>query len=170
MTPHGEEIVPVQARAGSDLDVDIFDVANWFLSKDSLQHKKLQKLCYYAVAWSYALLERPVCKNDLFEAWVHGPVNSDLFTKYRTNGWLPIQKLSQAAASKFDPLSEEVLEFVWESYGDLTQFQLENLSHSEIPWQKARGGIPETERSNEIINPEDMKRFYRELFEENQND
>ena len=35
----------------------IFDVAEWFLQKESCSHKKLQKLCYYAVAWSYALFD-----------------------------------------------------------------------------------------------------------------
>ena len=29
--------------------LNIFDVANWFLSKEEMTHKKLQKLCYYAL-------------------------------------------------------------------------------------------------------------------------
>ena len=147
---------------------DITDVANWFLKKSPAQHKKLQKLSYYAVAWGYALLDSAICKNDDFEAWAHGPVNTLLYSKYRDSGWLPITQIEEVP--KFDKYTEDVLEFVWESYGELTQFQLENLSHSEIPWQKTRGGLPESEKSNEKIDPCDMKKFYRELFEEYQND
>lgn len=33
----------------------VFDVANWFLAHETMMHKKLQKLCYYAQAWFYAL-------------------------------------------------------------------------------------------------------------------
>lgn len=33
----------------------ILDIANWFLSKEPMTHKKLQKLCYYAQAWGLAL-------------------------------------------------------------------------------------------------------------------
>lgn len=29
----------------------VFDVAEWFLSKESMTNKKLQKLCCYAQAW-----------------------------------------------------------------------------------------------------------------------
>ena len=31
---------------------DVFDLADAFLCIDSMTHKKLQKLCYYAKAWS----------------------------------------------------------------------------------------------------------------------
>ena len=33
----------------------IFDVADWFLSKEAMTPKKLQKLCYYYKAWGLAL-------------------------------------------------------------------------------------------------------------------
>jgi uncharacterized phage-associated protein len=35
--------------------VSVENVADWFLSKGSMEHKKLQKLCYYAQAWHCAL-------------------------------------------------------------------------------------------------------------------
>ena len=33
----------------------VLDVANWVLTHEAMTHKKLQKLCYYAQAWYYAL-------------------------------------------------------------------------------------------------------------------
>ena len=145
---------------------DIFDVANWFLSKSSLQHKKLQKLCYYAVAWNYALLDSPLCKNDKFQAWVHGPVSPTLYAAYKEYGWIMIPQTTSSV--EFE--SVDVLEFVWESYGDLNQFQLENLTHEEMPWQKARGSLGEFDHSEEVIDIEDMKLFYREQYAQDQND
>ena len=58
----------------------IFDIANWFLKKESMDQKKVQKLCYYAQAWSLALFNKPIidCK---FEAWAHGPVCSELWNE-----------------------------------------------------------------------------------------
>ena len=33
----------------------IYEIADWFLNKGPMTQKKLQKLCYYAQAWNYAL-------------------------------------------------------------------------------------------------------------------
>jgi len=41
---------------------DINTVANWFLNKYSMSHKKLQKLCYYAEAWHQALYNSPLLR------------------------------------------------------------------------------------------------------------
>jgi uncharacterized phage-associated protein len=49
----------------------VFDVANWFLAKEKMTHKKLQKLCYYAQAWHLANHGQPMMPNR-FEAWIHG--------------------------------------------------------------------------------------------------
>ena len=55
----------------------VFDVANWFLMKGDMTHKKLQKLCYYAQAWAYALKGYRLEDTD-YQAWVHGPVSPAL--------------------------------------------------------------------------------------------
>lgn len=65
------------------VNADITDVANWFLLKEDMSHKKIQKLCYYAEAWSETLLDAPICRNNEFQAWVHGPVNLKLWNLYK---------------------------------------------------------------------------------------
>ena len=57
----------------------VFDVANWFLSKGSVTHKKLQKLCYYSQAWHCALYDGTPLFAERIEAWVHGPVIPELY-------------------------------------------------------------------------------------------
>jgi len=148
---------------------DITDVANWFLSKESIQHKRLQKLCYYAVSWHYALLDAPLCQNDEFQAWVRGPVNRKLYEKYKNKKWLPISKVPDSSVPDFDAYSEEVLAFVWESYKDCSGDFLMKLTHSEEPWKNARGTLRPLELAENPILVEDMKNYYRALFESTQN-
>ena len=57
----------------------VFDVAKYILhKKKKLSTWKLQKLCYYAQAWSIAWTEHPLFAED-FEAWVNGPVCPELY-------------------------------------------------------------------------------------------
>ncbi len=68
------------------------DVANWFLCNidreagDSITHLKLQKLLYYAQAWSLVLKGKSLFEED-FEAWAHGPVLPSIFEQYKNMGF-----------------------------------------------------------------------------------
>ena len=64
-------------------DYSILDIANWFLNKQEMDHKKLQKMCYYAMAWGHALLDQPIAIDGEFQAWVHGPISPVLYEKYK---------------------------------------------------------------------------------------
>jgi Uncharacterized phage-associated protein len=147
---------------------DITDVANWFLSKEPMSHKKLQKICYYAVAWGHALLGRSICRRDDFEAWVHGPVNPDLYKIFRHYGWTHIHLVG--AAPTFNPEDKEFLESVWNTYGEFDGHQLEALTHEEAPWINARRNLPLMEPSNNLISVDDMVEYYNSVFDDGQND
>jgi uncharacterized phage-associated protein len=147
---------------------DINTVANWFLNKASMSHKKLQKLCYYAEAWHQALYNSPLLKDCHFEAWVHGPVCPDLYEQYKNYGWADILWLKNKP--EIDPDTDEFLEIVYSTYGKFSGHQLEDITHNETPWIEARHGLEEWEPSNEIINPETMRKFYYSLYEKSQND
>lgn len=139
----------------------IFDVANWFTDKEKMTHKKLQKLCYYAVAWSYAICPEPICE-AVFEAWVHGPVSPELYNEYKKYGFNWINKTN--IKPEFSAENQELLESVWETYGDMTANSLEVLTHSEMPWIKARIGLKPNENSNNKISREDMTSYYRSIY------
>lgn len=147
---------------------DINTVANWFLNKTSMPHKKLQKLCYYAEAWHQALYNSPLLKNCHFEAWVHGPVCPALYEQYKSYGWVDIPKISNKPV--IDNETDEFLEIVYATYGEFSGHQLENITHDEAPWKEARRGLDECEPSNNIINPETMRRYYYSVYENSQND
>lgn len=142
---------------------DVFAVADWFLRKSPADHKKLQKLCYYAQAWSYALKNKPIIDNE-FQAWVHGPVCPALYRKYAGCGFEDIEPVARGAVTDFTPNERELLESVWETYGGCTGNALEALSHTEPPWIIARGGLAPHEPCTRAIDPEDMKRYYRSIY------
>lgn len=139
----------------------IFDVANWFLAKEKMTHKKLQKLCYYAQAWSYAIQPEPLT-DAVFEAWVHGPVCRTLFNKYHDYGFDYLPYLD--AAPVFDKATEDFLSSVWITYGANTANALEALTHTELPWQAARAGLAPDEPSSRPISPDIMRDFYRSIY------
>lgn len=148
--------------------VSVFDVANWFLSKQSMTHKKIQKMCYYAQAWHCALIGDPLFSEEI-QAWIHGPVIPKLYPKYADYGWnnIPVQNFDE---SIFSEDSIKVLESVFVTYSTFTGDQLENLTHSEDPWNIARGDLKPWEPSTNPIDPTVMRAFYRQKYEEAQND
>lgn len=141
----------------------VFDVANFFLSKDKMTPKKLQKLTYYAEAWHQALLNRPLIEDESFQAWVHGPVAPSLYQEYKQYGWNPIPKREEEAVD-FNEESSSILESVWETYGDQDGNSLEALTHNEAPWRNARAGLEPNVNSNVVISTEDMKNYYRSIY------
>ena len=144
-------------------------VAQWFLSKQSMEHKKLQKLCYYAQAWHCALEGSPLFM-DRIEAWVHGPVIPVLYHKYKSYGWQQIPQI-KFDESTLPESAKDILEAVYETYGGLTGEQLETLSHSEAPWQNARGNkLLPFEPSTNLISIDDMREYYLKQYQDAQND
>lgn len=138
-----------------------FDIADYFISIANetgsfISNLKLQKLVYYAQAWHIALHDSPLFEED-FEAWVHGPGIPSLYKEYKSFGWQPILK---DAAPK---LSDDVYQFldeVAEEYFACDAYELEQMTHAEDPWNRARGNLSPDEPSNEVIKKEWMKEFY----------
>lgn len=149
---------------------DALDVACYFLYRvdrevgDTISPLKLQKLVYYAQAWSLALKDKPLFPEEI-QAWVHGPVVYKIWDAYKEYRYSAIPLPS-------DPLPEfvddqiEVLDEVWNAYGELSAKRLEQLTHSETPWIKARQGLNAGERSQNIISLDDMKSYYLSLVVE----
>ena len=139
----------------------VFDLADWFLAKEPMNHKKLQKLCYYAQAWSCAIRPEPI-SDAVFEAWVHGPVCYDLYLKYNDVGFGYIPSIRERPCFSKD--ENDFLEDVWETYGDISANALEALTHTEPPWQIARAGLDSSEHSRKPILPENMRQYYRSIY------
>lgn len=127
---------------------------------DVLTNLKLQKLVYYAQAWHLALKDTPLFPERI-EAWVHGPVVPALYVRFKKYGWEPIT--AQVSTPAFNNGTAKLLEEVFSVYGGYSAWDLERMTHQEYPWRKARAGISPDEESHNVINHEDMRKFYRKL-------
>jgi len=146
----------------------VFDVANWFLQKEPMSHKKLQKLTYYAYAWALTLMNDDpdeihyyLFNDDEPQAWVHGPVFPSLYQRYKSNGWEDISPVEPTVS--FSSEEEDILNQVWSIYGDMTGNQLESITHKESPWRNARGNLSPAESCRNTICSEDIFRYYGSL-------
>jgi uncharacterized phage-associated protein len=145
----------------------VFQIANYFINKSqeevkSITNKKLQKLLYYSQAWSYTLRDKKIFDNEI-EAWVHGPAIRVVYRKFSDFGWNDLANKVSISKADFSDISEdekELLEQIWSVYGKYTAADLEVLTHSEEPWQKAREGLEPYQASNKIITVSSMKQFY----------
>lgn len=138
----------------------IQDIADAFLSKETMTHKKVQKLCYYAQAWHLVLYDETLV-NERFEAWIHGPVCPSLYMDLREYSWHKIPKREMPKNIKDNEIVMDLIDEVYRVYGDLDGNDLEALTHSELPWKEAREGVEPWQGCNNIISTVTMVDFYR---------
>lgn len=133
---------------------------------------KLHKLLYYVQSWHLALYDKPLF-DEKFQAWVHGPALRTIYDRYKDSksmySQIDIEDLGaiedlERKISSIPEESKEHIEYVLESYGDLSGVQLERLTHKEKPWIKARGGIPRSQRSENLISEDEMKKYYANMI------
>ncbi|WP_341737736.1 type II toxin-antitoxin system antitoxin SocA domain-containing protein [Microcoleus sp. CAWBG640] len=145
------------------------EIAGYFLCRvdrevgDTISLLKLQKLVYYAQAWSLVFRSQPLFYQDI-EAWVSGPVVRDVWHEYEAYKYSDIPSPNNFN-EEFDEDESEVLEEVWNAYGELSAKHLAELTHSEMPWLNARKGLETAEKSTNIISHYDMKSCYAPLVE-----
>ncbi len=165
-------VVPTSAKRSSQVShntnrhiMDALTIADYFIWKSQQEdkpvtNKKLQKLLYYAQAWSLALNNKKIFKEDI-EAWVHGPAVREVYGTYKKYGFSYIKKeITESAIKDITNQDRRLLDEIWSVYGKYDADYLEMLSHSEDPWQEARAGLDADAGSSNVIDPDLMKTFY----------
>ena len=130
---------------------------------DLISNLKLQKLLYYAQGWHLALYNRPLF-TDPMEAWVHGPVQPDVYKAFKAFGTGPI--IHDPGALTVSKHVANHIADVMEAYGSIPAFELERHTHREKPWQLARNNAAPDEPSHGVISLSDLKAFFRERLNE----
>lgn len=150
-------------------DISVLDVADYFRSKDSMTHKKLQKLVYYAYAWYIALynedadnINNRLCCDGEFQAWVHGPVCRKLYNKF-SNNYGYVDKYDGEISSKINEELKKYLDVVYGVFGKYDGDELESMTHKENPWLNARKNVKAYQPSIEKISEKDMFIYYNSL-------
>lgn len=126
---------------------------------------KLQKLLYYAQAWSLVFRGESLFREEI-EAWVHGPVIPLVYQRYKHHGYTPIPL--EDCCTKLADDEVTILNLVWMSYGKQSAKSLEDLTHSEYPWAKAREGVRADQLSTKKISIRDMRIYYKQFMESEQ--
>ncbi|HAK5374823.1 TPA: DUF4065 domain-containing protein [Salmonella enterica] len=128
---------------------------------DLMTPLKLQKMVFYADAWYMALNDGQELISAQFEAWVHGPVARELYSRFADYKWRPIDEEIQCP-----DLPDEVkkhLDEIYQVFGGYSAYELEQLTHQEKPWLSARGGIPEDAPCQNVIDKKVTAEFYRSM-------
>ena len=160
-------------------------VGNYFLSKyKNITPLKLQKLVYIAHGWHMAFHgpENPLVSDENVEAWKHGPVYPSLYHHFKDFGNLPINRLAEKIAivdqekgllnspykrvipqiNSDDNETMDLLNRVWEVYGEYSGTYLSNLCHQPgTPWDhnKEKNKI----RNAHIPNKEIATHYFNKL-------
>lgn len=136
------------------------DVAAYILAKKGeLPAMKLQKLLYYAQAWSLVWDEAPLFPETV-EAWANGPVIPDLYKHHK--GQFIVSEMA-GNPENITPIQKETIDKILEFYGDRTSQWLSDLTHQEEPWISARKGLAATQRGNQEITLAAMAEYYSSL-------
>ncbi len=144
----------------------VFDVAKYILEKTGpVTTMKLQKLVYYAQAWSTVWDDPP--DTPLFpeeiQAWSQGPVVPDLFAWHKGRFTVDAPSLTRGDSAKLSLAQKATIDAVVDFYGPKTAQWLSDLTHSEKPWLEARAGIPDGSPGGRAISLETMHQYYGSL-------
>jgi len=146
-------------------------IAKYFVMKKEkssdkeLDHKKLQKLVYYAQAWNLVFNKKPLFGDEI-QAWIHGPAIPNVWFQFKDFNFTIDHP--ESLKEDFSDIAKEelaVLDSVWNVYGKYDGNYLEMLTHNELPWQEARNNLSDSEPSKNIISLELMKSYYEQRFE-----
>ena len=134
------------------------DVARYFLALASeedgelISNMKLQKLVYYAQGFSLALRDEPLFAEPI-KAWTHGPVVPSLYHEYKQFEGGPVILDGEINWNLYSPEARELLDEVYQVYGQYSASGLRALTHSELPWSETPSG--------EEIPRSAMKEFFK---------
>lgn len=147
--------LPVPVKTVDQIDIN--KAADYFIASDTpnLTAKKLQKLCFYSYVWALVWFNKDLFARG-FEAWRDGPVNRELFQKFRGHKNIAPKKAHVDVGDN----DKFVFDAVLNAYGNMTGDELGQLTHKEGAWTAARGGIPDNESCKNLITDAQIIKYY----------
>ena len=137
------------------------DVANYFLSQcseesgDLISNLKMQKLVYYAQGFHLAVYDTPLFQEEI-QAWLHGPVIPVLYSHYKPYGSAAIPLPSEVDFDNYDANTRDLLDDVYNVYGQYSAWKLRDLTHQEPPWvDAAKAGL------NSVISHSSLQEYFK---------
>jgi uncharacterized phage-associated protein len=120
---------------------------------DGVSNLKLQKLTYYANGFFSAINDKPLFEEPI-SAWAHGPVIEDLYHEYKHHGSNCIPAPQENPLSSLPRDEAELIEEVFDVFGQYSAWKLRNMTHEEKPWL-------EHEANAGVIPQEEIKEYFK---------
>lgn len=117
---------------------------------DVITNLKLQKLLYYTQGFHLALYKEPIFRENLI-AWEHGPVVREVYDYFKEHGAEAISAPEKAVVLTKN--EKDLINSVWEIYGQFSAWKLREMTHNESPWRN-------TPR-NSVISHENLSSFFK---------
>ena len=128
-----------------------------------LPNLKLQKILYYIQAW-YLVFNNKSLFDGEFQAWVHGPVNRNVYDRFKDSKYLYSSITSEDVIKKDIELQDEIkihIDNVLDVYAKYSAIELEIMTHREDPWIEARKGYTPYQRCEVVISEPLMNKYYK---------
>jgi uncharacterized phage-associated protein len=123
---------------------------------DLISNLKLQKLLYYAQGFHLALYDQPLFSEDIY-AWQYGPVVPEVYHEYKALG-ADVIPAPEVVDVQVDSKVIDLIEEVYEVYGQFSALKLMDMTHNETPWKNTP--------INGIISHELMQAYFKPLVKE----
>ncbi len=149
------------AISSDQKEITSLDVANHFLcladeeAGDLISNLKVQKLVYYAQGFHLAVFGTPLFE-DPIKAWTHGPVVEELYHLFKQYGPGPIPRPKEVQSNVLPGPVRNLLNEVYNVYGQYDAWKLRNMTHEEPPWRDAYARGP-----GEIIPTGAMQDYFK---------
>lgn len=134
------------------------DIANHllFLAEpevgELISNLKLQKLLYYVQGFHLAINNKPLFKESIIK-WQYGPVVIEVYHEFKECGSSAIPKPSKEALVKLNSSETELIEEVYNIYGQFSATKLMDMTHREKPWRETK--------MNGTIKHDTMKNYFK---------
>lgn len=142
----------------------VLDVAAYILkNQGEMTAMKLQKLVYYAQAWSLVWDDAPLFPERI-EAWANGPVTPTLFDRHRGRFQVRFGEPELGNPDALTAEQRETVDVVLRDYGGKPAQWLSDLSHAEDPWKRVWGGRKLGDVCHDEITLDSMLSYYSALL------
>ena len=122
---------------------------------DNITNLKLQKLLYYSQGFHLAMYGTVLFEEPI-KAWEHGPVVESIYHQFKKHGANAIDIPEVIDLKMFTKAQKDLLNEVYEVYGQFSAWKLRNMTHEELPWKSTP--------LSEVIDTSLMKSFFKTLL------
>ena len=156
-----DELIKVSENNSSKINIAIKYLLN---QCEDITPLALQKALYYIQGFYYAFYNTFLFREEC-EAWVHGPVYRDIYFKYCDYHFDPIVKSQYFDDSVLSASEKAIFDSVINNLCCYSGKVLEQFTHNETPWLVARGDLPVTEPSKQIISHDNIGTYFKAVKE-----